>query len=79
MCVEGRVAVEALSSDFVARRKTTIATFHGGVFYVLHMEFDVKDKKLLSNQSDGTTHSKRSNFTYARVKLRIQSSFKQGP
>ena len=38
----------------MARRKTTIETFHGKVFYVLHMEFDVKVKKLLSNRSDGT-------------------------
>ena len=29
-------------------------TFHDKVFYVLHMEFDVKGKKLLCNRSDGT-------------------------
>ena len=36
MCVKGGVAVSAFSSDFVARRKTGIETFHGKVFDVYY-------------------------------------------
>ena len=36
----------------MARSKTTIEMFHGEVFYVLHMEFDVKDKKLFCNREN---------------------------
>ena len=38
----------------MAKRKASVETFHDKVFCVLHMEFDVKGKKLWSNRSEGT-------------------------
>ena len=57
--------------DFVARQPST---FHGKVLNVLHMEFDVKGKKLLSNRSHATENILASfECLYAREKARIQT------
>ena len=52
----------------------TVETFHGKVFYVLHMEFDVKGKKLLSKRSDRTENKLTSFEFHSRPIILMQEN-----